>query len=312
MSNILIIKHGSLGDITQACGAIQDISENHNKDEVYLLTTKPYLDLFKKNKYLKDVILDKRLSRYNLIYLYSLMKRIKKYKFAKVYDLQNSQRTSFYKKILFPNSNSNIWSSSETTLPSDISKEEFDKKPVLDRFDHQLKVSGLITKFTMSPDFSWSCSDISKIKTDYKLEKYIILFPFASAHLPSKRWPYYNDLINLIKEKYNDEYKIVVAPGPDEINQAKKINAISIMENGNALDISQLSTLIKSSSFVIANDTGPAHMAAHLDSKGLTLFGSHTSAFLQSIERENFKAIQVSDLNKLSAEKVFEKLSKQL
>ena len=312
MSNILIIKLGSLGDITQACGAIQDISENHNKDEVYLLTTKPYLDLFKKNKYLKDVILDKRLSRYNLIYLYSLMKRIKKYKFAKVYDLQNSQRTSFYKKILFPNSNSNIWSSSETTLPSDISKEEFDKKPVLDRFDHQLKVSGLITKFTMSPDFSWSCSDISKIKTDYKLEKYIILFPFASAHLPSKRWPYYNDLINLIKEKYNDEYKIVVAPGPDEINQAKKINAISIMDNGNALDISQLSTLIKSSSFVIANDTGPAHMAAHLDSKGLTLFGSHTSAFLQSIERENFKAIQVSDLNKLSAEKVFEKLSKEL
>tara|TARA_Y100001960_G_scaffold261168_1_gene281917 strand:+ start:577 stop:1515 length:939 start_codon:yes stop_codon:yes gene_type:complete len=312
MSNILIIKHGSLGDITQACGAIQDISENHNKDEVYLLTTKPYLDLFKKNKYLKDVILDKRLSRYNLIYLYSLMKRIKKYKFAKVYDLQNSQRTSFYKKILFPNSNSNIWSSSETTLPSDISKEEFDKKPVLDRFDHQLKVSGLITKFTMSPDFSWSCSDISKIKTDYKLEKYIILFPFASAHLASKRWPYYNDLINLIKEKYNDEYKIVVAPGPDEINQAKKINAISIMDNGNAIDISQLSTLIKSSSFVIANDTGPAHMAAHLDSKGLTLFGSHTSAFLQSIERENFKAIQVSDLNKLSAEKVFEKLSKEL
>ena len=312
MSNILIIKHGSLGDITQACGAIQDISENHNKDEVYLLTTKPYLDLFKKNKYLKDVILDKRLSRYNLIYLYSLMKRIKKYKFAKVYDLQNSQRTSFYKKILFPNSNSNIWSSSETTLPSDISKEEFDKKPVLDRFDHQLKVSGLITKFTMSPDFSWSCSDISKIKSDYKLEKYIILFPFASAHLPSKRWPYYNDLINLIKEKYNDEYKIVVAPGPDEINQAKKINAISIMDNGNAIDISQLSTLIKSSSFVIANDTGPAHMAAHLDSKGLTLFGSHTSAFLQSIERENFKAIQVSDLNKLSAEKVFEKLSKEL
>jgi len=27
MSNILIIKHGSLGDIAQASGAIQDISE---------------------------------------------------------------------------------------------------------------------------------------------------------------------------------------------------------------------------------------------------------------------------------------------
>ena len=312
MSNILIIKHGSLGDITQACGAIQDISENHNKDEVYLLTTKPYLDLFKKNKYLKDVILDKRLSRYNLIYLYSLMKRIKKYKFSKVYDLQNSQRTSFYKKILFPNSNNNIWSSSETTLPPGVSKEEFDKKPVLERFDHQLKVSGLITKFTMSPDFTWSCSDISKIKSDYKLDKYIILFPFASAHLTSKRWPYYNDLISLIKNKYENNYRIVVAPGPDEINDTKKINALCILDNGKALDISQLSSLIKSSSFVIANDTGPAHMAAHLNTKGITLFGSHVSAFLQSIERENFKPIQVSDLNKLSAEKVFEKLSNQL
>ena len=47
MSNILIIKHGSLGDIVQACGAIQDILENHINDEVYLLTTNPYVDLFK-------------------------------------------------------------------------------------------------------------------------------------------------------------------------------------------------------------------------------------------------------------------------
>ena len=312
MSNILIIKHGSLGDITQACGAIQDISENHNNDEVYLLTTKPYFDLFKKNKYIKDVILDKRLSRYNLIYLYSLMKTIKKHKFTKVYDLQNSKRTSFYKRILFPNSNSNIWSSSETTLPSNSTKDEFDKKPVLDRFDHQLKVSGLVTKHTMFPDFSWSCSDISKIKSEYKLEKYIILFPFASAHLTSKRWPYYNNLISLIEDKYKDEYKIVVAPGSKEIIDAKKINALCVLDNGLALDISQLSTLIKNSSFVVANDTGPAHMTAHLNVKGLTLFGSHTTSYLQSIERDNFKAIQVSDLNKLSAEKVFEKLSNAL
>ena len=76
MSNILIIKHGSLGDIAQSCGAIQDIYENHTNDDIYLLTTKPYLDLFKKNPYLKDVILDKRLSRFNLVYLYFLMKKL--------------------------------------------------------------------------------------------------------------------------------------------------------------------------------------------------------------------------------------------
>ena len=309
MSNILIIKHGSLGDIAQASGAIQDISEHHFDDNVYLLTTKPYLDLFKKNQNIKEVILDKRFSRFNLIYLYSLMKVLKKHKFTKIYDLQNSKRTFFYKKILFSNSNFNTWSSSKTTLPSNSTKDEFDKKPVLERFDHQLKTSGINTKYTLYPDFSWSCSDISKIKSEYILEKYIILFPFASAHLSMKRWPYYNELINKIREKYNDTYKIVVAPGPNEINDAKKIKALCILDDGKALDISQLSTLIKNSSFVVANDTGPSHMAAHLNVKGITLFGSHKSSFLQSIERDNYKAIQVSDLNKLSADKVFEKMS---
>ena len=66
--------------------------------------------------------------------------------------------------------------------------------------------------------------------------------------------------------------------------------------------------MIKDSSFVVANDTGPAHMTAHLGSKGIALFGSHTSPFKVSIERENFKAIQVTDLSNLSANKVFERM----
>ena len=81
-----------------------------------------------------------------------------------------------------------------------------------------------------------------------------------------------------------------------------------MLNEDKALDISQLSKLIKDSSFVIANDTGPAHMSAHLGAKGLTLFGSHTTAYKVSIERENFKAIQVQDLKKLTPEKVLEHL----
>ena len=308
MSNILIIKHGSLGDIAQASGAIQDICDHHSTDDIFLLTTNLYIDLFRKNSSLKEIILDKRLSRFNLIYLYNLMKKIKKNKFTKVYDLQNSSRTSFYKKILFPNANLNIWCSSDTTLPNDKTKEEFDKNPVLERFNHQLQSSGIETKHTMSPDFSWSCVDIEKIMNEYKLSNYILLFPFCSPHLTLKKWPYFNNLINLIKAKYKDQFKIITAPGPNEINEADQYDAIKILDNGKAVSISQLSSLIKKSSFVIANDTGPAHMAAHLNAKGLTLFGSHTTAKKVSIERDNFKAIQVSDLNKLSAEKVFEKI----
>ena len=312
MSNILIIKHGSLGDIAQASGAIQDIYENHKEDQIHLLTTKPYFELFQNNPFIHNVILDKRLPRFNIIYLYQLTRKLKNLNFEKIYDLQNSSRTTFYKNILFPKAKFDKWSSSETTLPTNIPKMEFDKNPVLDRLDHQLKTSGLITLNTMKPDFSWACIKIDAIKKNYNLEKYIVLLPFCSAHLQIKKWPYYNELIELVKNKYNNKFKVVVAPGPSEINDAKNINAISILDDEKILNISQLSSLIKDSSFIIANDTGPAHIASHLGVKGLTLFGKHTTAFKVSIERENFKAIQVDDLNKLSAEKVFEILSNSI
>jgi ADP-heptose:LPS heptosyltransferase len=127
-----------------------------------------------------------------------------------------------------------------------------------------------------------------------------------------KKWPYYNDLIKLISSKLGDNFKIVTAPGPSEINDAKNFNALALTDNGKALDIPQLTSLVKDSSFVVANDTGPAHIAAHVGAKGLTLFGKHTTAYKVSIERENFKAIQVSDLKNLSAEKVFERLTQSL
>ena len=312
MSNILIIKHGSLGDIAQACGAIQDIYENHLDDQIHLLTTRPYYELFKKNPYISNVILDRRLSRLNLIYLYSLMKKIKGYSFSKVFDLQNSSRTSFYKKILFPKANKDIWSSTETTLPSGTTKRDFDKASVLERFNYQLKSSGIETSYTTKPNFSWCVTDISQIKSYYDLDNYIVLFPFCSPHLTQKKWPYFNDLIKLINKKFENQFKIIVAPGPNEIKDAKNINSLCVLDDGRALDISQLASLIKDSAFVIANDTGPAHIAAHIDAKGLALFGQHTTPYKVSIERENFKALQVSDLSKLSANKVFENITLNL
>ena len=125
-----------------------------------------------------------------------------------------------------------------------INKKEFDKHSVLDRFNHQLQTSGLKTSYTLNPDFSWACSDVSEIKNYFRLNKFILLFPFCSPHLNIKKWPYYNDLIKLILDKFGDEYKIVTAPGSSEINDAKEINAQTLLDNGRALDISQLLDLM--------------------------------------------------------------------
>ena len=144
-------------------------------------------------------------------------------------------------------------------------------------------------------------------KLMYDLSDYILLFPFCSEHFEQKKWPYYDQLTKIIKQNHSN-IKIVIAPGPGEMEKAKKLDAVSILNEEKAISISELAGLIKKSKFVVANDTGPAHMAAHLNVKGLSLFGSYTTAYKVSIERENFKAIQVSNLKNLSAEKVFERL----
>ena len=113
MSNILIIKHGSLGDIAQISGILRDIRETYNDKKIFILTTFPYVELLSKCPYLDGVLIDKRLPRWNIFYLVKLKKLLSKFDFAYVYDLQNSSRTSFYRKFLL---NALNWSSTETIL----------------------------------------------------------------------------------------------------------------------------------------------------------------------------------------------------
>ena len=124
MSNILIIKHGSLGDIAQISGVLRDIRENHYDKKIFILTTLPYVELLSRCPFVNGVLIDKRLPRWNLYYLYKLKKMVKKFNFSHVYDLQNSSRTSFYIKYLF---NIKNWSSTETTLQKATKKKIFTK-----------------------------------------------------------------------------------------------------------------------------------------------------------------------------------------
>ena len=125
MSNILVIKHGSLGDIVQISGALKDIKAHHKDDKIFILTTFPYVDLLSGCPFIDGVLIDRRISRWNIFYLIKLSKMIKKYNFSIVYDLQNSTRTTFYRKYLFKIKN---WCSTESTLEPGTKKIDFDKK----------------------------------------------------------------------------------------------------------------------------------------------------------------------------------------
>ena len=233
---------------------------------------------------------------------------IAKYSFSKVYDLQNSARTSFYKKYIFDISD---WSSSETAREKGMKKNDLTHETVLERFKLQLDNSNIITKYSLKPDFSWAAFDVNKIINKYLTRKFILIFPLSSPKLIHKQWPYYNDLIKLINSRHTN-IEIVVAPGPNEIEQAKNIDAISITNNNKALNIMELAGLIKKASFIIANDTGPAHMAAHLGASGIVLFGYHTTPKKVSIETDKFKAISVNDLSNLTVEKVYSEIKEKI
>ena len=309
MSNILIIKHGSLGDLIQANGAIKDIKEFYKNRKVFLLTSKPYSIFMSECPYLDGVIIDKRLPRWNLFFLYNLKKLLSKYNFTKVFDLQNSRRTKFYKRFILRKME---WSSSETTLSDGQTKKDFDNHPVLDRMELQLKKSGVSTKFTKNIDLGWAKDDLSEITKQYTNRDYILVFPFCSKKHQKKKWPYFKDLISRIRREYKNNYSILVAPGPNEIKEANELNAKIIIKNNEPIDIKMLISLINDAKFIISNDTGPAHIASHLNKKGLVLFGSHTSPKKVSIENTDFKAISVNDLSELSVDKVIDEIKKRL
>jgi len=309
MTNILIIKHGSLGDLIQANGAIEDIKKSNIKSHIVLLTSSLYLDLMNKCPYVDEVLVDKRFPRWNIFYLYNLKKKLQSYKFTHVFDLQNSSRTKFYNKYLLEDSK---WSSTITTLEIGQKKSDFDREPVLKRMEIQLKKSGIKTANVKKSNLNWAIVNIRNITKNFFDGKYILIFPFCSPKLTSKKWPYYSILISQLKSKYNRKYHIVIAPGPSEIKAAKSFNAHILLDEGKSLKINQLMSLIKDASFIISNDTGPAHICNHMDKPGLVLFGSHTSAYKVSIDSEKFKAISVKDLNLLKAETVMEEVKKVL
>ena len=138
-----------------------------------------------------------------------------------------------------------------------------------------------------------------------------MLFPFCSPQLSHKKWPYFNELIRIIKSKHSN-LEVAIAPEFNEIEKAKKIESIPIMNNDQPLNIVELAGLILKASYVVANDTGPAHMAAHLGKRGVVLFGPHTTAKKVSIETEKFKAITVDNLSDLTAEKVYLEIKNKL
>jgi len=100
-------------------------------------------------------------------------------------------------------------------------------------------------------------------------DPYAVLLP--GANWETKRWPVenYEALVQPIRDRFN--LKSIVAGGPDTVELA---NSIPIAQNlAGQTNLPQLVALLERASLVIANDSGPMHIAAALGKPLVTIFG---------------------------------------
>ncbi|MDP2253544.1 MAG: glycosyltransferase family 9 protein [Thiobacillus sp.] len=287
---ILVIKLGAFGDVVQADGALRDIRAFHHDAEITLLTTPPFRKLMSRCPHVDHVLTDSRAPFWKAGEWIRLGRIFRGGQFTRVYDLQKQDRTELYRKLFFRNVS---WSGRQPgpRPPS-----------ALEGFLSQLESAGIAPQHCLMPDVSWMADDMSEFLQQEGVRKpYVVLIPGCSARHPHKRWPYYGQLAAALIER---GYEVVTAPGPDEIELARRIPGHTLLGPNGFLNWFELAGVLKGACYVVGNDTGPSHVASCLGKPGLALFGAHTSAARTGICRGEFHAIEVPDLAGLTVETV--------
>lgn len=297
---ILVIRHGAFGDLIQAAGALRDIREFHAGAEITLLTAPAFRKLMERCPHVDALLLDERPPLLKLGKFLALRRQLREAGFAKVYDLQNSQRTASYRRWILPHT---PWSGTDSRRAPGMSDRE--------SYALQLETAGLPARHAATPDVSWMAEDMSAFLAAAGVRPgFVVLIPGCAAKHQHKRWPWYRELA---AELIARGHEVVTVPGPDEIELAKSIPGKALLHPGDRfLNWFELAGVLKAAAFVVGNDTGPSHVASCLGRPGLVLFGSHTSAAKTGILREGFEAIEVGDLKELPVPRVLEAVLRRL
>ncbi|MDX7951643.1 glycosyltransferase family 9 protein [Lichenihabitans sp. Uapishka_5] len=297
---ILVIKHGAFGDVMQTDGALRDLRAHHDGAEIVVLTTPPYRAIFERHPSVDRVVTEARAPRWRLDRMVALRSQLRALGVNRVYDLQHSRRTGAYRRWIFPGL---PWSG-DTQKRDWLLRLKPQDLPSLERFAVQLGQAGVALHHTGRPDVSWMADDVSSLLDAAGVKRpYVMLIPGASAGHPEKRWPHYPALAAAL---WTHGYAVAIAPGPDEAGLAATIPAIDLTAKHGRLSWFELAGALRKAAFVVGNDTGPTHLAAHGGTPGLALFGPHARPEYTGILRDTFQAITVPDLATLPPERVLD------
>jgi ADP-heptose:LPS heptosyltransferase len=305
MAEILVIKLSALGDLVQADGALRDIREHHFSDRLTVMTTPPYQKFMQRSPWVDKVLVDSRDSRFRLDRMYKLRTRLRRRNFSMVYDLQQVGRTRFYYRWLFP----------EITWLGDASGCTYYLKRsaiscAADHFAHHLQLAGLSTPYTLHSDVSWMAAGVDGILRQNELRPgYVLLIPGASTGHQDKRWPYFAELAKRLLEQ---GCRVVTVPGPAEREVCDAIPGDMLVAGDGYHDYFVLAGIAKKAAYVVGNDTGPTHIAAHMGGRGLALYGAHTAPETTGIQHTSFSWLAADNLADVPIDAVWRKIVPEL
>tara|TARA_B100001057_G_scaffold123014_1_gene121869 strand:- start:791 stop:1714 length:924 start_codon:yes stop_codon:yes gene_type:complete len=302
INKILIIKHGSLGDIVFALEAMFSIRNHFKKSNISLLTENKFQKFFEKSNYFDEIILDNRGSLFNSLKVLNIL--IKK-KFDLVIDLQNSKRSSSYNFFLKYISKSLINSNRSNANFKYIIKPKGMESPKTG-LNNQINLIGVKA---ILDDYKW-------LNTNTGINHFkdlVLIIPSTSVSGKHKQWPEKN-FIELCIRLESSGMKICLVGTKYDKKITKKIG-----DNcKNVLDLTEKSppeiifSIAKNCELVVTNDTGPGHIAALSRNKILWLAIDN---LISKINIENNKSnikILSDKIEDISVEEVINKIKEIL
>ena len=251
---ILLIKHGSLGDIVFALEPILSIHKKFNNSVIDLVTEEKFIPFFKKIKMFDQFLID---NRAGFLPSFSLIRKIIKGKYDLIIDLQNSKRTNFYHFFTKIFSRSRINGSRSFVHDRYIIPVQGKESPTQGLYN-QLK---LLDINQSDPDLRWLVSD--KENQSIENKDIVLVIPGVSKSGHAKQWSpnKYQQLCSILESK---GYYICLVGTRHDASSFQPIldgckNIINLIDRSPPEIIY---TVASKSKLIISNDTGPGHIAA--------------------------------------------------
>ncbi|HEX9466514.1 MAG TPA: glycosyltransferase family 9 protein [Alphaproteobacteria bacterium] len=291
---ILVIKLGALGDVVQALGAVAAIRRHHAAARVILMTTAPFQSLFAACPDVDETWIDDRPRLWQLGAWIDLRRRLRAAGFKRVYDLQTSDRSSLYFRLLGPGRRPE-WSGIAAGCSHPHANPDRDFMHTLDRQVEQLRDAGIAGAIP-PPDVSWLTADLAR----YELPpRFAVLVPGGSAARPRKRWPA-DRYGALAAELAKRGFTALVLGAPGERPLAAAIRAVcpSARDLTGQTSFAEIAALARKAELAVGNDTGPMHLIAATGCRALVLFSADSDPNLCA-PRGNVMVLRQTDLGEL-------------